>query len=92
MLAWTGHESVPTVVIAADDSVEPIAEPAPLPERRGPRAVDRGTMLTEPNPGQVGPFLGRHGIAYGGPGGTAVDTPALEADGPAQRRPRWKLR
>ena len=63
VLAWTGHESVPTLVIAADDSVEPIAEPASLPERRGPRAVDRGTMLTEPNPGQVGPFLRRHGIA-----------------------------
>ena len=95
VLAWTGHESVPTLVIADDDSVEPIDEPDPLPERRGPRAVDRGTMLTEPNPGQIGPFLERHGIPYGGPGGTApgenVDAPASEGSAAAQRHPWWKL-
>ena len=64
VVAWTGHQSVPTLVIAPDDGVDPIEEPSVLPAGRGPRAVDRGTMLTEPNPGQVEAFLDRHGIPY----------------------------
>ena len=65
VVTWTGHQSVPTLVIAPDDGVDPIEEPEPLPAGRGPRAIDRGTMLTEPNPGQVEAFLDRHGIPYG---------------------------
>ncbi len=68
VVGWTGHESVPTLVIAPDDSIDPIKEPEQL-GNRGPRAVDRGTMLTEPNPGQIGPFLRRHGIPFGGDAG-----------------------
>ncbi|HJM88294.1 MAG TPA: glutaredoxin domain-containing protein [Dehalococcoidia bacterium] len=83
VLAWTGHESVPTLVIAPDDGVDPIEEPAPLPGGRGPRAVDRGTMLTEPNPGQIAPFLERHGIAFENADGDAV--------GSAESRP-WRRR
>jgi glutaredoxin len=64
VVGWTGHMSVPTLVISPDDGFDPIEEPSPLPEGRGPRAVDRGTMLTEPNPGQVEEFLERNGIAY----------------------------
>ena len=63
VVGWTGHESVPTLVIAAEDGVDPIEPPAGL-GGRGPRAVDRGTMLTEPDPGQIGPFLRRHGIPF----------------------------
>ena len=70
VIAWTGHEAVPTLVIAADDEIDPIEEPSPLPAGRGPRAVDRGTILTEPNPAQIGPFLQCHGIAYVGSGDT----------------------
>jgi glutaredoxin len=73
VVAWTGHQSVPTLVIAPDDGVDPIEDPSPLPPGKGPRAVDRGTMLTEPNPGQVEAFLDRHGIAYG-------DAPEGEGD------------
>ena len=50
VLDWTGHESVPTLVIAADDGIVPIEEPEPLPAGSGPRAIDRGTMLTEATP------------------------------------------
>lgn len=64
VVGWTGHQSVPTLVIAPDDGFDPIEDPAPLPAGRGPRAIDRGTMLTEPNPGQVEAFLDRHGIPY----------------------------
>ncbi len=69
VIGWTGHESVPTLVIALDDGVDPVEEPRPL-GGRSPRAVDRGTMLTEPNLGQVAPFLQRHGIPFGGEGGS----------------------
>jgi glutaredoxin len=62
---WTGHESVPTLVIAPDDGFDPIEDPTPLPAGRSPRGYDRGVMLTEPNPGQVELFLDRHGIPYG---------------------------
>lgn len=63
VMSWTGFESVPTLVIAPDDGIEPIEEPSPL-DGRSPRAVDRGTMLTEPNPGQIEPFLERNGIPF----------------------------
>ncbi len=84
VLAWTGHESVPTLVIAPEHGVEPIEQPAPLPPGRGPRAIDRGTMLTEPNPGQIAPFLERHGIAFG-----ELETGAV-TDAP-QKRAWWKV-
>ncbi len=64
MIRWTGHESVPTLVIAPDDDVEPVAAPAPLPAGRGPRGIDRGTMLTEPAAGQVSAFLERNAIPF----------------------------
>ena len=69
----TGHLSVPTLVIAPDNGFDPIEEPTPL-AGRGPRAVDRGCMLTEPGIGQVEAFLRRHDIAFGGPGGDPAIT------------------
>jgi len=59
---WTGHASVPTLVIASDDGVEPIEPPTPIGAGQRARAFDRGTMLTEPNPGQIAEFVRRHGI------------------------------
>ncbi len=50
-----GNASVPTLVIAADDGWLPIRPPAPLRGRL--RGFDRGTVLTEPNPGQIVDFL-----------------------------------
>ena len=52
--AWTGHECVPTLVIAPDDGLDPIEPPEPLPGR-SPRAIDRGSMLSEPNPARSRP-------------------------------------
>ena len=81
VLRHTGHASVPTLVIAPDDGFDPIEAPAAL-EGRGPRAVDRGYMLTEPAPGQVEAFLRRHGIAFGGPGGDpSITAPDIERAG-----------
>ncbi|GMU39852.1 MAG: hypothetical protein AMXMBFR23_07180 [Chloroflexota bacterium] len=55
-----GNASVPTLVIAPDNGWLPIQAPAPLGGRL--RAVDRGTVLTEPNPGQIAGFLRANGI------------------------------
>lgn len=61
VVEWTGHASVPTLVIAEDDGLDPVEPPAPLKGHRV-RGFDRGTMLTEPNPGQIEEFLRRNGI------------------------------
>src|SRR5690606_4674654 len=61
VVEWTGHASVPTLVIASDDGLGPVEPPRALEGRRA-RAFDRGTMLTEPNVGQIAEFLRRHGI------------------------------
>lgn len=71
VLQWTGHASVPTLVIAEDEGVEPVAPPTPLAPGQRVRGFDRGTMLTEPNPGQIEEFLTRNGIAV-----TPRETPA----------------
>jgi glutaredoxin len=59
---WVGFESVPTVVIAEGDSVEPFEPPAPLPAGTSPRGVDRGSMLTEASRDQLQGWLTRHGL------------------------------
>lgn len=61
VITWTGHASVPTLVIAPDDGLNPIRPPAPLAGRSA-RGFDRGTMLTEPNPPQITAFLRSNGI------------------------------
>jgi glutaredoxin len=58
---WTGFESVPTLVIAEEDNVEPHQPPAAL-TGRSPRGVDRGTMLTEPTRNELGAWLVRNGF------------------------------
>jgi glutaredoxin len=60
--ALTGFESVPTFVIvdgAVDDPVEP---PTPLPTGRGPRGIDRGTVLTEPTNSELEAWLTKNGF------------------------------
>jgi glutaredoxin len=59
---WVGHRSVPTIVVARKGEVEPIEQPAPLPEGRSVRSFDRGTLITEPSDEALGRFLERHGL------------------------------
>ena len=59
---WTGFESVPTVIIAEGESVEPFEPPAPLPARGSPRGVDRGSLITEANRQQLRAWLVKHGV------------------------------
>jgi hypothetical protein len=59
---WVGFESVPTVVIAEGESVEPFEPPAPLPAGTSPRGVDRGSMLTEASTDKLREWLVKHGL------------------------------
>ena len=62
VLAWTGFQSVPTIVIASAGSDRPIEEPAPLPFGSSPRGIDRGYMITEPHRMELKAWLVRHGF------------------------------
>lgn len=86
VLAWTGYEAVPTLVIAAEDGFDPIEPPEPLAPGVSPRGVERGMMLTEPNRGQVEAFLKRHGIPFCGPGGTDDGLEVAMIDYPTGKR------
>ena len=57
---WVGFESVPTVIIAEGDSVEPFEPPAPLVAGSSPRGVDRGSMITEATRNQLRAWLVKH--------------------------------
>jgi len=59
---WVGFESVPTVLIAEGESVEPFEPPAALPAGSSPRGVDRGSMLTEGGRDQLKAWLVKHGL------------------------------
>lgn len=59
---YVGHRSVPTIVVARKGNMEPIEEPAALPQGRSVRSVDRGTLITEPSDDALGKFLQRHGL------------------------------
>lgn len=57
---WVGFESVPTIIVAEGESVEPIETPAPLPAGSSPRGVDRGSMITEATRTQLRAWLVKH--------------------------------
>lgn len=63
VIAWTGFQSVPTLVVAADaESPLPYEEPAYLPSGESPRGINRGAMITEPNAEQLTDWLIQHGF------------------------------
>ncbi len=62
VVGWTGYLSFPTLVVTADNSVEPVEPPLPLNPGQSPRNVDRGTMLTEASLPVLDTFLKRHGF------------------------------
>lgn len=62
VLSWTGFLSVPTLVLADEDSVLPIHEPEPLPRGTSPRGIDRGVMITEANRDELEYWLLRNGL------------------------------
>ena len=59
---WVGFESVPTVVIAEGESLEPYEPPKPLMPGSGPRGIDRGSVITEASRADLRAWLVRHGL------------------------------
>jgi glutaredoxin len=62
VLAWTGFESVPTLVLAQAGQVVPYEDVPPLPNGQSPRGVMRGAMLTEPSDSQLEAWLRAYGL------------------------------
>jgi glutaredoxin len=62
VVGLTGHQSVPTLVIARPGETSPYPEPKPLEKGRSPRGVDRGTVLTEPDMITLRQWLANHGF------------------------------
>jgi glutaredoxin len=62
VVAWTGFQSVPTLVAALPGSLEPHTLPAPLPAGSSPRGVHRGAIITEPNPDELITWLHDNGF------------------------------
>lgn len=59
---WTGYLSVPTLVVVNPGENLPYEPQDPLDRGQSPRGIDRGTMLTEANAGQLKRWLRRHGF------------------------------
>ncbi len=59
---WVGFESVPTIIIAEEGSVEPFEPPAELAAGKSPRGIDRGSMITEATRVQLRSWLVKHEI------------------------------
>ena len=59
---WVGFESVPTVILAEGDSIEPCEAPASMPSGASPRGVDRGSMITEASRIPLRAWLVKHGL------------------------------
>jgi len=59
---WVGFESVPTVVIAEEESLEPCEPPKPLMPGSGPRGIDRGSIITEASRAQLRAWLVKNGL------------------------------
>ncbi len=60
--SWVGFESVPTIIIAEEGSVEPFEPPEELAAGKSPRGVDRGSMITEATRVQLRSWLAKHGV------------------------------
>jgi len=63
---WTGFYSIPTIVVAEGEGLDPALPISPLPEGASPRGVDRGGMIAEPRADQLVSFLRRHGFVSHG--------------------------
>jgi glutaredoxin len=62
VIAWTGFQSVPTLVVANAGDILPYEEPAPLEKGHSPRGINRGSMLTEASADQLKTWLVQHGF------------------------------
>jgi len=59
---WTGHLSVPTLIVANPGEDVPYTEFLPLPADRSLKGFDRGPMITEPTNRELENWLHKHGF------------------------------
>ena len=59
---WTGFLSVPTLVVTRPGEDVPIDEPEAIAQGHSPRGINRGSMISEPNAGQLTTWLQQHGL------------------------------
>ena len=57
-----GQINVPTLVVVASGSDDPISPPHPLPGNQSVRGVDRGSIITSPNNKELENWLFKHGF------------------------------
>ena len=62
VVGLTGHQSVPTLVVARPGEAAPFPDPQPLIPGRSPRGVDRGTVISEPDMVSLRRWLTGHGF------------------------------
>lgn len=62
VLAWTGFQSVPTMVAARIGDDLPFEEPTPLPAGDSPRGLNRGSIITEASEEELIVWLRQHGF------------------------------
>lgn len=59
---WNNHQGVPTLIVAEDGSVEPIAPPTAVSPGQRTRNLNRGSLICEPNETGLREFLQQHGL------------------------------
>jgi glutaredoxin len=62
VIAWTGFQSVPTLVVAREGEQVPYTDVAPLDEGASPRGINRGPMITEASDDELKAWLVQHGF------------------------------
>lgn len=62
VIAWTGFQSVPTLVVANQGETTPYTQWEPLPAGTSPRGIDRGPMITEANAAELEVWLRKNGF------------------------------
>lgn len=62
VIEWTGFQSVPTIILARPDEIEPYEPPEPLAPGASPKGIDRGSVITEPGEIQLERWLQKHGF------------------------------
>ncbi|XWX03489.1 glutaredoxin family protein [Aggregatilineales bacterium SYSU G02658] len=62
VVAWTGFQSVPTLVAARHGELDPHTQPPPLAAGASPRGVHRGAMITEPTEEELIAWLQDNGF------------------------------
>ena len=62
VIAWTGFQSVPTLIVANQGDDLPYTDFTAIAPGSSPRGIDRGPMITEGRADELEPWLRKHGF------------------------------